>query len=237
MKRTNDIITHYETQFQLMFDRMLREVGVPSRYTTAGCSLILLPFSALTQTHEDKLSSEAKVMLYKYLCKWPDPFTVFLVVAATLIAYLIWLIVSELTGFNRMKVTLEMLEIETLMIRQHHQENAIIFLKTSEARQKVPTFLREICWIQAKRNETAICVLENGRQQIRYSSLSLKDWEALLPAQRFCRIRRSRIINMRHVEVIEGESVRMKDNEWIRIGGVYKDRFFKDLNGVPVLTT
>ena len=97
-----------------------------------------------------------------------------------------------------------------------------IFVKGDAKNKYYQVDISKITYIEGLRNYLAI--YQKATKKI-VTLQSMKSMEAELPADNFIRIHKSYIINMDHVEMIEGHAVKIGDKR-LPIGGSYKDVFF-----------
>ena len=106
-------------------------------------------------------------------------------------------------------------------------ENRIIhdsfFVKKNSLLIKV--YLKNILWIQAMDN---YIIIQTPNDQFVVHS-TMKDTEARLPSDKFVRVHRSYIISLDKVEVVDENTVLIKE-KIIPIGKSYKEAFMKKLN-------
>ena len=107
------------------------------------------------------------------------------------------------------------------------QEIDEIFIKKNSALVRLK--YDDILWIEALENYVIINS-HNAKFTIHFT---MKSIESQLPINKFKRVHRSYIVNVRKIDKIEDNTIFIKNNEGIKgipIGKAYKERFMKDIN-------
>ncbi|OCX54285.1 hypothetical protein BEL04_08485 [Mucilaginibacter sp. PPCGB 2223] len=104
-------------------------------------------------------------------------------------------------------------------------ENPYLFLKVNKRLVKVGH--ADIIYVEALGDYLKIFT----PTQTLVTYMTLNKLEALLPAAKFARIHRSTIINLDHIQFIEGNFVRL-DGKDLTIGLTYKDNLAQKLQGI-----
>lgn len=63
----------------------------------------------------------------------------------------------------------------------------------------------EIMYIMAEKDYS--CISRHGKQETRWIRMTLKQWELLLPADRFVRVHKSYIVNLAHIKTMGSEKL------------------------------
>src|SRR5699024_2865231 len=93
------------------------------------------------------------------------------------------------------------------------------YVKSNIKGRMIRIKLEDIIYIEAKGNYVEI----NDSRNKRPVYLPLKDLEKQLPADKFIRVHKSFIINMKHVIALENGQIVMEDDSKITIGPRYKN--------------
>jgi two-component system, LytTR family, response regulator len=103
-----------------------------------------------------------------------------------------------------------------------------IFIKGDGKGKLIKIDLSEIDYFEGMRNYVAI---HQGSKKI-ISSINMRDLEDKLPHSKFMRVHKSFIVAMTKIESVDGNTIRLKNNqrEDILIGNSYREAFFKQLN-------
>ena len=107
------------------------------------------------------------------------------------------------------------------------QEIDEIFIKKNSALVRLK--YDDILWIEALENYVIINS-HNAKFTIHFT---MKSIESQLPINKFKRVHRSYIVNVRKIDKIEDNTIFIKNDEGIKgipIGKAYKERFMKDIN-------
>ena len=107
------------------------------------------------------------------------------------------------------------------------QEIDEIFIKKNSALVRLK--YDDILWIEALENYVIINS-NNAKFTIHFT---MKSIESQLPTNKFKRVHRSYIVNIRKIDKIEDNTIFIKNDEGIKgipIGKAYKERFMKDIN-------
>ncbi|WP_111682950.1 LytR/AlgR family response regulator transcription factor [Winogradskyella tangerina] len=99
-----------------------------------------------------------------------------------------------------------------------------IFVKTEYRHQKI--VLSDILFMKGLSDYVAIQTKENKVLTLQ----NMKDFEQILPKNRFMRVHKSYIVSFEHIEFIERNRI-VIEGEYIPIGATYKDAFWKAING------
>ena len=98
-----------------------------------------------------------------------------------------------------------------------------IFIKGDAKNKYYQVEISNITHIEGLRNYLAI-YQKDGKKIVTLQSM--KAMEEELPSDRFIRVHKSFIINMDHVEMVEGNSVKIGEKQ-LPIGGSFRSNFFK----------
>jgi len=120
------------------------------------------------------------------------------------------------------------IRLDQALSEKNNGGKAYLFVKTEQKGKLVKVDVESITFIEALGNYIAIHQIKQ-RRIITY--MSLKELDEKLSDSGFVRVHKSFIISFAHVIAIEGNFVKMLDEErLIPLGNVYKQEFFKLLN-------
>lgn len=106
------------------------------------------------------------------------------------------------------------------------KENDYLFVKADLKGKFIKIPVPDILYIQSSLHYVDIYL--PGEKITTY--LTLSEAEEKLPAENFCRVHRSFIVNLKRIKAIEQSEIRLENKERIPIGRGYREEFFKKIN-------
>lgn len=125
--------------------------------------------------------------------------------------------------FQRFLQAVEKVQEKPSSVQSEENVN-YIFVKTEYRHQKI--VLSDILFMKGLSDYVAIQTKENKVLTLQ----NMKDFEQILPKNRFMRVHKSYIVSLEHIEFIERNRI-VIEGEYIPIGATYKDAFWNAING------
>ncbi|WP_299524048.1 LytTR family DNA-binding domain-containing protein [Winogradskyella sp.] len=125
--------------------------------------------------------------------------------------------------FQRFLQAVEKVQEKTVSI-QPDDGIDYLFVKTEYRHQKI--VFSDILYLKGLSDYVAIQTKEGKVLTLQ----NMKDFEQILPKNKFIRVHKSYIVSLEHIEFIERNRI-VIEGEYIPIGATYKDAFWKQING------
>lgn len=126
---------------------------------------------------------------------------------------------------NKMRRLQELVALSGKEVQKAESDD-VLFLKSDYKIVKIN--MKDICYVEGMSEYLRIFL--EGEEKPIITLLSMKKLEERLPADRFMRVHRSYIVNLKKIEEVFKFRIVMKHDTYIPVGEIYKEQFYRYVN-------